>query len=184
MSQNRTVAVIVGSLSATSVNRKVANAIAKLAPANLTFTEVPIGDLAFYNPDIESEAPAPWTAFREAIKAADAVLVVTPEYNRTMPAVLKNAIDVGSRPWGHSIWAGKPGAIVSASPGGVGGFGANHNARQALGALGVAILPFEAYVGAAHTLFDDDGALTNDASKAFLGDLGLKFADWIERNAR
>lgn len=184
MSQNRTIAVIVGSLSKDSINRKVAKAIAATAPANLTFTEVAIGDLAFYNPDIEAEAPAAWTAFRDAIKAADAVLVVTPEYNRTLPAVLKNAIDVGSRPWGHSIWAGKPGAIVSASPGALGGFGANHNARQALGPLGVALLPHEAYIGAAHTLFNEASELTNDGTRTFLTDFGVKFADWIERNAR
>ncbi len=184
MSQNRTVAVIVGSLSKDSVNRKVARAIEGLAPDNLTFVEVSIGDLAFYNPDIEPEAPAAWTAFRDAIKAADAVLVATPEYNRTTTGVLKNAIDVGSRPWGHSVWADKPGAIVSASPGAVGGFGANHHVRQSLHALGVALLPFEAYVSAAYTLFNEAGELTNDATKAFLTDFGVKFADWIDRNAR
>ena len=129
MSEPRTVAVIVGSLRKDSVTRKVARAIEALAPANLRFEEIPIGDLPLYNQDDEPNPPAAYLAFRDRIRSADAVLFATPEYNRSLPAGLKNAIDVGSRPYGHSVWDGKPAAIVSVSPGALGAFGANHHLR-------------------------------------------------------
>ncbi len=180
MSQ-RTVAVIVGSLRKDSVSRKVAKAIAALAPASLTFRFVEIGDLAFYNEDVEPNPPQPWTGFRAHIKAADAVLFVTPEYNRSVPAVLKNAVDVGSRPYGASAWSGKPAAVVSVSPGAIGGFGANHHLRQSLVFLNMPALPHEAYVGNAFSLFDDKGELTNEKTAEFLKAFGQTFADWIEQ---
>src|SRR3974390_138502 len=126
MDKTRNVAVLVGSLRKDSINRKVANALAELAPKGLKLSIVEIGQLPLYNPDVDDKPPAEWTAFRERIRAADAVLFVTPEYNRSVPAPLKNAIDVGSRPYGKSAWSGKPGAVVSASPGAIGGGGGHH----------------------------------------------------------
>src|SRR6202040_876980 len=113
--------------------------------------------------------PAQWTAFRQRVKAADAVLFVTPEYNRSVPAVLKNALDVGSRPYGNSVWDCKPGAIVSGSPGAIGAFGANHHLRQSLVFLNVPTMQQPAaYLGHAHKLFDEHGKLINDDSRKFL----------------
>src|SRR5476649_2476769 len=158
MDKIRDIAVIVGSLRKDSINRKVANALVELAPEGLKLSIVEIGQLPIYNQDGDENPPAAWTEFRERIKASDAVLFVTPEHNRSVPAALKNAIDIGSRPYGKSAWSGKPGAVVSASPGGIGGFGANHHLRQSLVFLNVpAMAQPEAYLGAADKLFDAAG---------------------------
>ena len=125
------IAIIVGSLRAGSLNRKVARSICAFAADRLDCSIVEIGDLALYNQDEDARSPEPYVRFREAIAAVDGVLFCTPEYNRGVPGVLKNAIDVGSRPYGASVWDKKPAAIVSASPGAMGGFGANHQLRQA-----------------------------------------------------
>jgi chromate reductase len=183
MSQPRTVAVVVGSLRKDSVSRKVAKAFAALAPKNLKFDFVEIGDLPHFDQDLESDPPAQWTAFRNRVSAADAVLFVTPEYNRSVPGVLKNAIDVGSRPYGASAWAAKPGAVISVSPGGIGGFGANHHLRQSLAFLNVPLLSQEAYVGNAFALFDESGELVNESTTEFLRAYALAFAEWVERIA-
>jgi chromate reductase len=185
MSQTRTVAVIVGSLRKDSVTRKVTRAIEAVAPANLKFDEVPIGDLPLYNQDVDGpDAPPAYDVFRERIKAADAVLFATPEYNRSVPGALKNAIDVGSRPYGASAWNGKPAAVVSVSPGALGAFGANHHLRQSLVFLNMPTLQMpEAYIGNAFNLFGDDGELTNEATAEFLSAFAQTFADWIEKNA-
>lgn len=177
----RTVAVIVGSLRAASLNRKMAHALAGLAPAGLKLGIVEIGDLALYNEELEANVPAAWTAFRAAVKPADAVLFVTPEYNRSVPGALKNAIDVGSRPYGQSVWSGKPAAIVSVSPGAIGGFGANHHLRQSLVFLDMPILQQpEAYIGGAAALFDDAGAIANDGTRKFLTGFMARFEALIE----
>src|SRR6202162_4040280 len=132
------VCVLVGSLRKASCNGMLANALISVAPSSMKLDITEIGQLPLYNEDLETDPPpAPWTAFRQRIKAADAVLFVTPEYNRSVPAVLKNALDVGSRPYGSSVWDRKPGAIVSGSPGAIGGFGANHHLRQSLVFLNV-----------------------------------------------
>lgn len=180
MTQVRNVAVVVGSLRKDSVSRKLAQAVAALAPAHLKFDIVEIGDLPHFDQDLEATPPAAWTAFRDRIRAADAVLFVTPEYNRSVPGVLKNAIDVGSRPYGQSAWNGKPGAVISVSPGGIGGFGANHHLRQSLAFLNVPLLSQEAYVGNAFTLFNETGELVNEATTEFLRAYAAAFADWIE----
>lgn len=180
MSQPRTVAVVVGSLRKDSVSRKVAKAVAALAPKSLTFKFIEIGRLQHFDQDLEPTPTAEWVEFRNQIKAADAVLFVTPEYNRSVPGVLKNAIDVGSRPYGASVWSGKPGAVISVSPGAIGGFGANHHLRQSLVFLNVPVLSQEAYVGNAFALFDDKGALVNESTTAFLRAYAQAFADWIE----
>ena len=131
MSQPFDVAVLVGSLRADSLNRRVADALAGLAPPSIALSQVAIGDLPLYNPDLETDAPpAAWTRFRERVARADALLFVTPEYNRSVPAALKNALDVGSRPYGKSVWSKKPAAIFTGSPGMTGGFGSNHHLRQ------------------------------------------------------
>jgi chromate reductase len=179
MSQPRSVAVIVGSLRKDSVSRKLAHALEALTP-NLKFTEIPIGELQLFNQDLEATPTAEWTAFRQKVAAADAVLFVTPEYNRSVPGALKNAIDVGSRPYGASVWNGKPGAVISVSPGGVGGFGANHHLRQSLVFLNLPLLTNEAYVGNAFSLFDENGELINEATTEFLRAYGQAFSAWIE----
>jgi chromate reductase len=180
MSQVRNVAVVVGSIRKDSVSRKLAKAFAAVTP-NLKFNIVEIDDLPHFDQDLESEPPAQWTRFRNEIAAADAVLFVTPEYNRSVPGVLKNAVDVGSRPYGSSVWNGKPGAVISVSPGAIGGFGANHHLRQSLVFLNVPLLSQEAYVGNAFALFDDSGELINDGTAEFLKGYGVQFAAWIEQ---
>lgn len=183
--KNRDVAVIVGSLRKGSINRRVANALAALAPADMKLGIVEIGDLPLYDQDLDENPPAAWTRFRERIRVADAVLFVTPEYNRSVPAVLKNAIDVGSRPYGKSAWNAKPGAIVSASPGAIGGFGANHHLRQSLVFLNVPTMTQpEAYLGGADKLVDANGAVTNDATRKFLQEFMRAFDAWIATNAK
>jgi chromate reductase, NAD(P)H dehydrogenase (quinone) len=185
MEQTRNVAVIVGSLRKDSINRKVANALGELAPATLKLGIVEIGDLPIYNQDGDPDPPAAWTQFREKIRAADAVLFVTPEHNRSVPAALKNAIDIGSRPYGKSAWSGKPGAVVSASPGAIGGFGANHHLRQSLVFLNVPAMPQpEAYLGGADKLFDAQGKLANDGTRKFLQDFMHAFAAWVAANTK
>jgi chromate reductase len=178
------VAVLVGSLRKASFNRKIAHVLIGLAPESLKLEIVEIGDLPLYNEDLEQEAPpAAWTAFREKVKAFDAVLFVTPEYNRSVPAALKNALDVGSRPYGKSVWSGKPGAIVSVSPGHIGGFGANHHLRQSLVFLNVpALQQPEAYIGGVANLLDEQGELTNEDTKKFLIGFIATFEKWIASN--
>src|ERR1700730_1501908 len=151
MEKPMNVCVLVGSLRKASFNGMLANALISLAPSSMKLDIVEIGQLPLYNEDLETTAPpAPWTAFRQRVKAASAVLFVTPEDNRSVPAGLKNALDVGSRPYGHSVWNGKPGAVVSASPGAIGALGANHHLRQSLVFLNVpAMQQPEAYIGRA-----------------------------------
>lgn len=180
----RKAAVLVGSLRKGSYSRLTARALARLAPKGLELEIIEIGQLPFYNEDDESAAPPAWVAFRKKIKAADAVLFVTPEYNRSVPAALKNAIDVGSRPYGQSAWDGKPGAVVSVSPGAIGGFGANHHLRQSLVFLNVPALPQEAYIGGAAGLFDQSGNLVKEETEKFFKAIVDKFAAWIETIAR
>ena len=152
------ITVLVGSLRKESFNRKIAMELIRLAPKSLNMELVEIGDLPFYNEDLEENPPKQWTDFRETIKNSDGVLFVSPEYNRTIPAVLKNAIDVASRPGGKSVWKGKPGSVVTASPSGIGGFGANHNIRQAVVFLDIPMMQQpEMYLGKVHELFQEDG---------------------------
>ena len=179
------VAVLIGSLRRDSLNRKMAGALIGLAPPSLAPRIVEIGALALYNEDADIEPPAAWLDFRAGVRAAEAVLFVTPEYNRSVPGPLKNAIDVGSRPYGQSVWSGKPGAVISVSPGAVGGFGANHHLRQSMVFLDVPMMQQpEAYIGGAGTLFGPSGALTNTGTRTFLAKFMTNFAAWVERNLR
>lgn len=179
----RNVLVLVGSLRKESFTRKVADALAVIAAPALNLEQLEIGQLSHYNQDLETEAPpAAWQAFRDRLRTADAVLFATPEYNRSVPGVLKNAIDVGSRPPGKSAWAGKPAAVVSVSIGALGGFGANHHLRQSLTFLDMPCMQApEAYLGGAKQMFDADGKLTNDSTREFLTKFAAAFTAWIER---
>ena len=177
------IAVIVGSLRKESLNRKMAKAMMKLAPDSLGLEIIEIGGLPLYDQDLEDNPPAAWTEFRERLKKFDGVLFVTPEYNRSIPGALKNAIDVGSRPYGKNRWSGKPGAVVSVSPGAIGGFGANHHLRQSLVFINVPAMPQpEAYIGNAANLFDDGGDLTNDSTREFAAKFMQDFAAWVATN--
>jgi chromate reductase len=174
------VAVLVGSLRKDSINRKVANALSDVAPPSLKLRIVEIGHLPIYNQDGDSNPPEAWVTLRQDIKAANAVLFVTPEHNRSVPAALKNALDIASRPYGKNVWSGKPGAVVSASPGAIGGFGANHHLRQSLVFLNVPVMQQpEAYLGGADKLFDANGKIANDGTRQFLTKFTEAFADWI-----
>lgn len=185
MDNARDVAVIVGSLRKGSINRQVANALTELAPPELTLNIIEIAHLPLYNQDVDDNPPSAWTAFRERIRAANAVLFVTPEHNRSVPAALKNALDVGSRPYGKNAWSGKPGAVVSATPGAMGGFGANHHLRQSLVFLNIpAMAQPEAYIGGADKLFDANGKLVNDGTRKFLQSFLQAFAAWVAANIK
>jgi chromate reductase len=184
MDQSLDIAVLVGSLRKDSLNRKTAATLAELAPASIRLEQVDIGQLPMYNQDLDDAPPDAWTAFRERIRKADGVLFVTPEYNRSVPAALKNAIDIGSRPYGHSAWQGKPGGVVTVSPGAIGGFGANHHLRQMLVFLDVHPLQQpEAYLGNAGKWFGDDGKLQDDAARKFLQTFIDAYAAWVQRLA-
>ncbi len=184
MSTERKVAVLVGSLSKDSHNLKLAKALVAVAPAGLSFAFVEIGDLPHYNVDLEPAPPASWTRFRDIVRPLDAVLFVTPEFNRSVPSALKNALDVGSRPYGSSIWDGKPSAVVSGSAGAIGGFGANHHLRQSLVFLNMPCMAQpEAYIGSFYGMFDDNDQLKSDDTRKFLAGFMAAFAQWIDRNA-
>jgi chromate reductase len=181
------VAVLVGSLRKQSFNRKMATALMKISPETISLEFVEIGDLPLYNQDLDDEKrpPEQWVRFRDRLKNFEALLFVTPEYNRSVPGVLKNALDVGSRPYGQSIWDGKPAAVVSVSPGAIGGFGANHHLRQSLVFLNVPTMQQpEAYIGGADKLFGENGELSNDNTREFAKKIMQSFSHWIQKNGR
>jgi chromate reductase len=168
MGTTRDVAVLVGSLRRESYTRKIARALGEVAPDSLSF-------------ELVEQPPEEWVAFRDRVRRADALLFATPEYNRSVPAALKNAIDVGSRPSGQSVWQGKPGAVVSVSPGATGAFGANHHLRQSFVFLDVRVMQSpEAYIGRVTELLDESGKLTNPKTRAFLTSFATAFAGWID----
>jgi chromate reductase, NAD(P)H dehydrogenase (quinone) len=177
------VGVIVGSLRKGAHTRMLARALPELTPASLQLVDIAIGDLPLYNFDLETQTPPPaWTTFRNAVKATDAILFITPEYNRSMPGALKNAFDVGSRPWGHSAWSGKPSGVISLTPGALGAMAANHHVRQVMLAVNLAAMPYpEAYIPDAETLFDETGNLTSASTRKFLQEFMESFAAWVAR---
>jgi len=180
--QSKKIGVLVGSLRKESFSLKTAKALMLLAPDGLIFEIIEIGGLPIYNQDLEEAPPAAWTDFRERLKTCDGILFVTPEYNRSVPAVLKNAIDVGSRPYGKNIWDGKPGAVVSVSPGALGAFGANHHLRQSLVFMNVLTMAQpEAYIGGAAKLFDERSNLINESTREFLKKFMAAFTEWVAR---
>lgn len=177
------IGVIVGSLRKESWNRKLALALINLAPASLKMEVVDIGQLPLYNEDLDAQNPPPkeWTTFREHMSKFDGVLFVTPEYNRSMPAPLKNAIDVGSRPYGKSIWSGKPGAVISASPGAIGGFGANQHLRQCFVFLDILCMQQpEAYISDVSHLFNENSTIAKPETESFLRKYMESYANWVK----
>ena len=177
------IAIVVGSLRSDSINRKVARSLCAMAHDRLNCDMVEIGDLPLYNQDydVAPEQPPAYERFREEIRSRDGVLFVSPEYNRGAPGVLKNAIDVGSRPYGKSVWNQKPAAIVTASPGSIGGFGANHQIRQACVFLNMPVMQHpEAYLGHVNDeSFDNEGCLNEGPLKELVLNLANAFADWV-----
>jgi chromate reductase, NAD(P)H dehydrogenase (quinone) len=173
------IAVLVGSLRNESVNAKLAVALEKLAPSELAFDYLPIGNLPLYNQDDEQQPGAAVEQLRASIRAADGLLLVTPEYNRSVPGVLKNAIDHASRPWGKNAFAGKPAAVIGASPGPIGTAIAQQHLRAILGVLDVPVMAApEAYVQASDESFDADGSIAAD-KRAFLKQWVERFAGWV-----
>lgn len=177
------VLALVGSLRRASYTRRLVQALGSVTPTGLSIDTVPIGDLPHYNEDEEtSTPPATWQTFRDRVRQADAILFATPEDNRSVPGVLKNAIDVGSRPAGASVWTGKPAAVLSVSPGALGAFGANHHLRQSLVFLDMPVLQQpEAYIGAVNQLIGADGEITRPQAQLFLRQFLERFEQWIRR---
>lgn len=178
------IAIIVGSLREGSLNKKMARSICAIRGDNLDCSMVPIGDLPLYNQDYDAlpNQPEAYVKFRDQVRAADGVLFVSPEYNRGIPGVLKNAIDVGSRPYGASVWDRKPAAIVTVSPGSIGGFGANHQIRQSCVFLNMPVMQQpEAYLGhVTDDSFDEHGQLKDGPLKELVTKLAHAFHDWVE----
>ena len=179
MSKN-TIGIFVGSLRKDSFSRSVANYFVANAPHDVEFKILEINQLPIYNQDLESAPPVEWIKFREQVNALDGLLFVTPEHNRSLPAALINALDVASRPYGANAWNGKPGGVVSVSPGALGGFGANHHLRQVLKFLNVLTLQQpEAYIGDIMASLDTDGVVADDSLKGFLKQYQNALVKWV-----
>lgn len=176
------IGVLVGSLRKRSYSRSVANCVIKLAPSDFDMQIIEIGHLPIYNQDyddLENEIES-YIAFRNTIKTLDAVLIVTAEHNRSIPAVLKNALDVASRPFGKNVWAGKPGAIISQSYGEIGGFGANHHLRQVASFLDIRMMNQpECYLGKTQEALDEDGVVVSDRTIKFLTRFIDAYKEWL-----
>lgn len=180
---NKKIAVVVGSIRKNSLSQRLAENLVGLLPEGYEAEFIKIDHLPLYNQDYETaDSPEVYAPFREVIKAADAVLFVTPEHNRTIPAALKNALDVGSRPYGQNVWSGKPALIVSQSPGLLSGFGANHHLRQILTFLNMpTVQQPEAYISQTHKLLNEEGKITNEDTLTFLQSVIDAFVQLIER---
>lgn len=174
-----TVGYFVGSLSAKSLNRQLANALVRLAPRELELHEIRYGNLPLFNRDLERNYPAEATAFKEEVKRCDAVLFVTPEYNRTMPGPLKNAIDWASRPKDDNAFTGKPSAVTGASPGKLGTAIAQQHLRTLLAYCKSPQLSGEAYIQVTPGLITAEGEITNDSTREFLSEWMQRFCDFI-----
>ncbi|MFD1912426.1 NADPH-dependent FMN reductase [Halodurantibacterium flavum] len=179
----KTVAVIVGSLRRDSINRRFAEVLAGVARDRLSFRFVEIGDLPLYNDDLFAEGvPAPLQRFKDEIEAADGVLFVTPEYNRSFSPAIKNAVDWGTRPWGQNSWAGKPAAIVGATPGGTGGAAGQNALKGLLNVVDTVLMGQpEVYFVWKDGLIAEDNSVTDPATEAFLKSWAARFDDWIDR---
>ena len=176
------VGYFVGSLAKNSINRKLAMAITRLAPKELTMREIPIGDLPLYSYDYDADFPPPGRALKDAIASVDAVLFVTPEYNRSIPGSLKNAIDWASRPWGKNSFARKPSGIIGTSPGKIGSAVAQQHLRSILAFCNSPLMnAIEAYIEFTPGLISDDGKVTVDSTEEFLRNYMKEFHGFIER---
>lgn len=178
--KNTKVAIIVGSLRKESFNRKVANEMIRLAPENMELEIVEIKDLTFFSEDIENDPPKSWIDFKQKIADSDAILFVSPEYNRTIPGVLKNAMEIGARPPKQNSWKEKPGAVVTVSPGAIGGLGANLTIRNAALSLNIPMMHQpEAFIGGIKDRLLEDGKTVNEKTEKFLRDFLIAFEKWI-----
>jgi chromate reductase len=178
------IAVFVGSLRKDSFNRRLARAVEKLAPAEFTFNHVRIDDLPLYSQDFDAAYPAVASRLKKEVESADGLLFVTPEYNRSIPGVLKNAIDIASRPWGTNSFAGKPGAVIGASIGAGGTALAQQHLRNVLAYLDVPVLGQpEVFIHFKDELIADDGTISNDGSRKFLQGFVDSYVAWIKRFA-
>jgi chromate reductase len=177
------VGIIIGSLRKGAYTRMMARAVSELAPQSFALTEIAIGELPLYNQDLETDTPpAAWKIFRDAVNAMDAILFITPEYNRGLPGALKNAIDVGSRPPAASVWAKKPSGVISVTPGALGAMAANHQLRVSMSVLNSPLMPHpEAYIPNAKTLFDDAGKLIKTDTREYIEKYLVQFDTWIDR---
>jgi len=179
---NKKIGIFVGSLRRGSFSRSIAKAAVSLSPAELEFRFINIGDLPLYNQDFDDDGQLPksYELFRNEVAELDGFLFVTPEYNRSIPAVLKNALDVASRPYGHNVWSGKPGSIISVSPGGLGAFGANHHLRQPMGFLNILLLQQpEIYISKVTTLLNEQGELVDESTRTHLKKFMDAFSEWV-----
>ncbi len=175
------VGLIIGSLRKASYSRRVAQGLGESAPTSMALKELAYGDLPLYNGDLEPETPQPWLRFRAEVLACDALLFVIPEYNRSIPGGLKNAIDVASKPTGKNCWSGKPALVISQSTGPLGGLAGSYALKQALAAVNCATMPHpEVYLGRIATLFDGDGPLVPD-TRDFLRGVLEHYETWITR---
>lgn len=176
------VGYFVGSLSSTSINRVLSKALISVAPDDLEFTEIPIGDLPLYSQDYDDDYPPEAIALKEAIAASDAVLFVTPEYNRSIPGALKNAIDWASRPWGRNSFDHIPAAVVGASVGSIGTAVAQQSLRAVLSFCNARQMTApEAYIQFSPEVFTDDGDITKESTREFLADFMEEFRIHVER---
>ncbi len=175
-----TIGVFIGSLRKDAFSRSVANYFVSNAPQDVEFKIVEINQLSMYNQDLDGTPPVEWVTFRERVNSLDGLLFVTPEHNRSFPAALKNALDVASRPYGANAWNGKPGGVISVSPGALGGFGANHQLRQVLTFLNIPILQQpEAYIGNIRASLDANGIVADDSLKDFLKQYQEALVKWV-----
>jgi chromate reductase, NAD(P)H dehydrogenase (quinone) len=177
------VAVVVGSNRRDSINRKLAQALVRLGGGKFDATFARIDDLPMYNQDNEGHLPPEVARFKNEIAQADGVLIVTPEHDRSIPAVLKNAIDWGARPWGNSSWPGKPAFITGTSPGAIGSALAQQHLRSVMTGLGMILIGGEAYVTFKPNLIDEHGNIGDEGTKKFLADFVDRFADLVRRLA-
>ncbi|NLZ81457.1 MAG: NAD(P)H-dependent oxidoreductase [Clostridiales bacterium] len=177
------IGVFAGSLRKGAFSKSIADYVTSISPEGYEFKEIEFDDLPMYNPDLDDaeEKPTQWVEFREKVKGLDGFLFITPEYNRSVPGVLKNALDVGSRPYGESVWDGKPAGVISVSPGAYGGFGANHHLRQVMVFLNVLMLQQpEAYLGDIMSVLNEDGVVTDEKTKKFLNDYVDALVKWVD----
>jgi chromate reductase len=183
---SKTIGILAGSLRRESFSKKIAKAVLNMAPEGFEFKIISLADLPIYNQDFDdnNEVPVAIVAFREEMVSVDGVIFITPEYNRSVPAVLKNALDVGSRPYGKSVWDAKPAAVFSNSPGNLSAFGANHHLRQSLVFLNVPTMQQpEVYLPKVNELFEENGILKEGSTKEFLQKAVDAYITWFKKNA-
>lgn len=183
--EQRKVGVIIGSLRKGAYSRMAANALLELAPPTLSLSIIEIGDLTLFNQDLEENPPQSWIDFRNKVRGSDAIIFVTPEYNRSVPAPIKNAVDIGSRPPKENLWDGMPGSVVSTSPGILGGISANYILRQSLGNVNVSVMSQpNVSLSSISKLVDEDGKLVDEGTRKFLASFLVAFGAWVEKQLR